>query len=667
MTAPRPKDTFTENLAQAHASLRAGRAATAERWLRTLAARFPGEANCLWLLGAALLDQDKIPESIATLEALLARFPDFANARVDLARACRRDGGAARAREEVRRVLEKMPHHHLAWFAYGDALVDLEQYADARVAFERARLTDPHRQRIEEATASLVVDDRKTSEGLFRKILQEDASHVAALCGLAALSLAADKPNDAERLLRHALKQTAHSPLAWRGLGQALVKLGRLEEAGAAARHLVKIEPENPQSWITIGTVSTRLMRQEEALEAYEQAARLQPEEVRLRLSIGHICKTLGRRSESEAAYKAALAMDPGIAEAYWSLADLKNYSFSDTEIAAMEQLLTDDKIERSNTAQLNFALGKAFEQRRQYADAFAHYARGNTLRRLDAPFDTGHFERRTARIRAFFDAAFFEHRAGSGDPDPAPIFIVGLPRSGSTLVEQILASHSRVEGTMELPNIINITHQFDDMAANRDGYPETVATAPVGLLSALGSRYLTETAPLRTGLEHFTDKLPNNFSHVGLIHAILPHATIIDARRHPMDCCFSTFKQHFAEGQTFSYDLGDLGRYYRCYLSLMDHWDAVLPGKVLHLQYEDLVRDPETNIRRLLDHCRLPFEAACLSFHQTRRSVRTASAEQVRQPIYTSGVGHWRHFEKELQPLRQALGNTLERFEHVH
>jgi hypothetical protein len=219
----------------------------------------------------------------------------------------------------------------------------------------------------------------------------------------------------------------------------------------------------------------------------------------------------------------------------------------------------------------------------------------------------------------------------------------------------------------MELPNIINITHQFDDMAASRDGYPETVGTAPDGLLNALGSRYLTETAPLRTGREHFTDKLPNNFSHVGLIHAILPHATIIDARRHPMDCCFSTFKQHFAEGQTFSYDLDDLGRYYRCYLSLMDHWDMVLPGKVLHLQYEDLVRDPETNIRRLLDHCRLPFEAACLSFHETRRSVRTASAEQVRQPIYTSGVGHWRHFEKELLPLRQALGNSLERFEHVH
>ena len=664
MNAPTPKSTFDERLRQAHVTLRAGRAATAERALRTLEAQFPGEMNCLWLLGAALLAQDKIAESIRMLERVLTRVPEFAHARVDLARAYRRDGRASEAREQVRRVLEKMPHHALAWLAYGDVLVDLEQYADERVAFERAHLSDPQRHNVEKATAALAADDRKASERIFRDILQADPSHVAALCGLAALSLAADVPHDAERLLRHALKQSEHNPLIWRGLSQVLMSLGRLEEADAAARRLTKIEPENPQSWITIGAVSTRLMRQEAALEAYEQAARLKPEEARLRLSIGHIHKTLGRRRESEAAYKAVLAMDPAHAEAYWSLADLKNYTFSDAEIAAMQGLLASNTRERSHAAQLHFALGRALEQRQQFPDAFASYARGNALRRLDAPFDIEHFERRTARIRALFATAFFAERAGSGAPSPAPIFIVGLPRSGSTLIEQILASHSRVEGTMELPNIINIAHQFDDMAAGRDGYPETVSSAPVGLLHALGSRYLEETAALRTGREHFTDKLPNNFSHVGLIHAILPRATIIDARRHPMDACFSTYKQHFADGQTFSYDLKDLGRYYRCYLSLMDHWDAVLPAKVLHLQYEALVRDPEANIRRLLDHCGLAFEAACLSFHETRRSVRTASAEQVRQPLYTSGLGYWRHFASQLEPLRLALGDSLGRFE---
>ncbi len=659
MSAPQ-STTFAEALGHAHGTLRAGRAASAERGLRALAAQFPGDANCLWLLGVALLDQDKIPESIATLEAVLGGAPDFANARVDLARAYRRSGQAARARAQVRRVLEKMPHHPLAWLAYADTLVDLEQYADARVAYERAQRCDPQRQQVAAATAALVADDRETAEHIFRDILRADPAHVAGLCGLAALSLAADKPNDAERLLRHALKQSASLPLAWRGLGQTLMALGRLVEADAAARRLLKVEPENPDSWITIAAVATRLMRQEEALEAYQQAARLKPEVMQLRMSIGHVHKTLGQRMESEAAYKAALAMDPGVAEAYWSLADLKNYTFSDAEIAAMQQLLASPGVARAALAQVQFALGKAFEQRQQYADAFSHYARGNMLRRLDTPFDIEHFERRTARIRAFFDAAFFARIAGSGDPSAAPIFIVGLPRSGSTLVEQILASHSRVEGTMELPNIITITHQFDDLLANRDGYPETVGTAPLGAFATLGTRYLEETAVLRTGREHFTDKLPNNFSHVGLIHAILPRATIIDARRHPMDSCFSLFKQHFAEGQTFSYDLLDLGRYYRCYRSLMDHWDSVLPGKVLHFQYEDLVRDPERNIRRLLEHCRLPFEAACLSFHETRRSVRTASAEQVRQPLYTSGVDHWRHFESELEPLRRALGDCL-------
>jgi tetratricopeptide (TPR) repeat protein len=663
MSAPHPQAAFEQSLHHAHAALRAGQAATAERALRALLSQRPAEVNCLWLLGAALLDQGRIPESIDTLDRVLASAPGFANARVDLARAHRRAGGAARARTEVRRVLETEPHHHRAWLAYGDVLVDLEQYADAQIAFERARLTDPHRRRVEEATAAMVAGDRRKPERIFREILVQDASHVAAACGLAALSLAADVPRDAERLLRHALRQSAHVPLAWRGLAQTLLALGRLQEADTAARHVSKIEPENPQTWTTIGGVATRLMRQEDALQAYQQAARFKPQEARLHMSVGHVHKTLGNRHESEAAYQAALAVDPGLGEAYWSLADLKNYSFSDAEVATMRRLLAGDPRDRGNEAQLRFALGKALEQRAQYAEAFAHYAAGNALRRLDAPFDIEKFERRSERIRAFFDREFFAAHAGTGDSSHAPIFIVGLPRSGSTLIEQILASHSHVEGTMELPNIVAIAHEFDDLRADRDGYPETVRQASDAQLTALGARYLAETAPLRRGRERFTDKLPNNFSHVGLIHAILPHATIIDARRHPLDACFSTFKQNFAHGQTFSYDLQHLGRYYRCYLSLMDHWDAVLPGKVLHVRYEELVRDPEKSIRSLLEHCQLPFEATCLRFHETKRSVRTPSAEQVRQPLYTSGVGYWRNFAAELDPLRRALGDSLERF----
>jgi tetratricopeptide (TPR) repeat protein len=664
MSAPAAQPTFRDTCRRAHAALRAGQAASAEARLRALNAKAPGEVNCLWLLGAALLAQDKIAAALETLERVVTAAPDFANARVDLGRAYRRDGRAAQAREELRRVLELNPTHHEAWLAYGDVLVELGQYTDARIAFERARLTDPFRERVEAGTAAMLAQDRKQAEAIFRDILKRDAGHATALCGLAALSLAAGVAVDAERLLRHALTQVAHLPLAWRGLGPVLLDMGRLIEADAATRHLLKIEPANPGNWIMLGAVSTRLMRQDEALRAYEEASRLDPKEIRLRMSIGHLHKTTGHRRECEEAYKRSLELDPGFAEAWWSLADLKNYVFSEAEVAAMQHLLASDARERSNEAQLHFALGKAFEQRQEYSQAFAHYARGNALKRVDAPFDIAQFEAKTARLRACFDAALFAARAGSGDPDAAPVFVVSLPRSGSTLIEQILASHSGIEGTMELPNMLTIVREFDQRHAQGDGYPESVPAAPRARLAALGRRYLEEIAPLRSGRAHFIDKMPNNFNHVGLIQLLLPNATVIDVRRHPMDTCFSNFKQHFAEGQSFTYDLEDLGRYYRCYLALMDHWDEVLPGKVLHVSYEALVREPEANVRRLLEHCRLPFEEACLAFHATRRAVRTASAEQVRQPLYSSGIGQWRPFARELEPLRRALGDCLERFE---
>lgn len=643
--------------------LRAGRFATAELKLRAIQAAAPGDLNSLRLLGSALLAQDKVPEAVRALERVAAAAPQFWLARTDLARAYRSAGRLEEARAELRRVVAAAPALDAAWLAYGDVLVDLEKYPDARFAYERARLTDPYRARIEEATRALTAEDRKAAETIFRDILKIDASHVGALCGLAAVSLTVSRARDAERLLRHALKQSAHLPLAWRGLCQTLVDLGRLPEAEAAVRRLLRIEPQNGKNWVLLGNVCARLMRQPEALQAFEEAMRLNPAEVRLPLSIGHLQKTLGDRRASEESYKACLRIDPAFGEAYWSLADLKNYRFSDAEIAAMQALLRGEGGEDNDQAQLHFALGRAHEQREQYARAFEHYAAGNARRRKTAPFDIALFEDKTRRVRSVFDADLFARLAAHGHEDPAPIFIVGLPRSGSTLVEQILASHSRVEGTFELPNVLTIVRELDHSDAAHDAYPEIVRTVPPAEFAALGRRYIEETSPLRTGRERFIDKMPNNFSHIGLIHAMMPRATIIDVRRHPLDACFSTFKQYFAEGQSFSYDLEHLGRYYRAYLSLMDHWDEVLPGKVLHLGYEALVGDPATHIRRLLEHCGLAFEPACLAFHETRRPVRTASAEQVRQPLYTSGVGYWKHFEAELEPLRRALGDSLERF----
>jgi tetratricopeptide (TPR) repeat protein len=646
--------------------LKTGRAATAERQLRAIQAAKPGEANSLHLLGAALLYQDKTTEAVEILERAVASRPNFWQARTDLARAYRAVGRREEARAELRRIVAAAPLLESAWLAYGDVLVELEKYPDAMFAYERARLADPHIRRIEEAREALSADAPKTAEAIFRDILRADPAHVAALCGLAAVSLTASRAQDAIRLLKHALKQSAHLPLARRGLSQALLAQAALSEAKATVLDLLKMEGENPGNWVLLGTVYTRLMRQEEALTAFEEAARLNPAEVRLRLSIGHLNKTLGRRSDCEQAYKRCLEMDPGMGEAYWSLADLKNYVFSDPEITSMQSLLKGEDGDDEDQAHLHFALGRAFEHKNDYPAAFDHYATGNRRRRKTVPFDIAAFENKTRRVRECFDCEFFASREGSGYPDPSPIFIVGLPRSGSTLVEQILASHSSVEGTFELPNLLTIVREFDHADAAHDAYPEIVRTAPPEYLGDLGRRYVEETAPLRGARQYFIDKMPNNFSHVGLIHAILPRAVVIDVRRHPMDACFSTYKQHFAEGQSFSYDLEDLGRYYRCYLSLMDHWDTVLPGKVLHLQYEQLIREPEAQIRRLLGHCSLPFEPACLAFHETKRPVRTASAEQVRQPLYTSGVGYWRHFEAQLAPLRHALGESLDRFSEI-
>jgi tetratricopeptide (TPR) repeat protein len=649
--------------AEALLALRSGRAATAERQLRAIQAAAPGDVNSLRLLGVALLDQAKIPAAIEALEGAVSGAPNFWPAHTDLARAYRAAGRLKEAREELRRVVAAEPALATAWLAYGDLLVDLEKYPDARVAYDRAQLSDPHRTRIEQATAAMLAENRTSAEAIFREILKVDPSHVGALCGLAAISLTVSRGKDALRLLQHALKQSAHLPLAWRGLSQTFVDLGRLPEAEAAVRRLLKIEPENAKNWVLLGTVCTRLMRQADALPAFEEAIRLNPGEVRLTLSIGHIHKTLGNRRESEAAYKECLRLDSAFGAAYWCLADLKNDEVGDTERGNMQSLLRGDGGDDTDQSQLHFALGRAFEQKKDYAAAFRHYSAGNTRRRKTVTFDIRKFENKTQRVRECFDAEFFAARAGAGYADPAPIFIVGLPRSGSTLIEQILASHSSVEGTFELPNVLTIVREFDHANPEHDAYPETVELAPFEQFAQLGRRYIEETAPLRSGRPRFIDKMPNNFSHVGLIQAMLPGATIIDMRRHPMDSCFSTYKQYFAEGQSFGYSLEDLGRYYRCYLSLMDHFDRVLSGKVLHLQYEALVRDPETNIRRLLAHCGLEFESACMSFHQTKRSVRTASAEQVRQPLYASGVGYWRHFESDLEPLRSALGDALARF----
>jgi tetratricopeptide (TPR) repeat protein len=389
------------------------------------------------------------------------------------------------------------------------------------------------------------------------------------------------------------------------------------------------------------------------------------PHAADIHLSLAHSLKTQGRQAEAIDAYRAATALRPHFGDAYWSLANLKTYRFADEEIARMRAEEAAPATPLVDRYHLCFALGKALEDRGHYAPSWRYYSQGNALKRSESRYRPELIETNTRRQIEVFTRAFLASRAGVGDPAPDPIFIVGLPRAGSTLIEQILASHSQVEGTQELADIPRIVLDLQGRDPDLDDprYPGVLAGMQGEAFRRLGEKYLRDTRVYRSGKPRFIDKMPNNFRHLGLIHLMLPNATIIDARREPMACCFSNLKQLFAAGQEFAYSIEDIARYYRTYLDLMRHWDDVLPGRVLRVHHEDVVDDLEGSVRRILDFCGLPFEPACLQFHKTERSVRTASSEQVRRPIFRDGLDQWTHYADHLAPLREMLGDALSRY----
>ncbi len=403
-----------------------------------------------------------------------------------------------------------------------------------------------------------------------------------------------------------------------------------------------------------------------QAIRDYETVLQDHPDQPKAWMSYGHALKTVGRGADSIAAYRRTIALLPGLGEAWWSLANLKTLRFSKADIDQMRAQLDRADLGDEDRLHLHFALGKAFEDEARFEDSFAHYLKANTLRRATLDYDPEETTRHLERSKAVFTPAFFAARTGVGCDAPDPIFILGLPRAGSTLIEQILASHSAVEGTMELPDIIALANRLDGRRRREEPsrYPEGLGELDAEALRALGEEFIERTRVQRKlGRPLFIDKMPNNFAHVGLIHLILPNAKIIDARRHPLGCGFSCFKQHFARGQGFTYDLADLGRYYADYAELMAHFDEVLPGRVHRVIYEELVQDPEAEVRRLLAYCGLAFEDQCLRFYENDRAVRTASSEQVRSPIFTDALDQWRRFEPWLGPLKAALGPHLEAY----
>jgi tetratricopeptide (TPR) repeat protein len=508
--------------------------------------------------------------------------------------------------------------------------------------------------RLFEAALALNENRLDVAERLLKPHLKDDPFDVAAIRMLAELAARIGRWRDAEHLLRRAVELAPHWPTAKANLALVLGRTGRPAEAMELLDDVFAAEPDQIGHWNLKAATLGRLGDFDEAIRLYEDVLAKTPEQPRVWLSYGHMLKTVGRQPEGIAAYRKAIELSPALGEAWWSLANLKTVSFDESDIAAMEQILATSSLGDEDRLHLDFALGKAKHDAGQTDEAFGHYARANALRLKIHPYRPEDVTRAVNRTIAAFTPAAIDERAG-GCPSPDPIFIVGLPRSGSTLIEQILASHSLVEGTSELPDI-------PALARETGKYPAGLLSLSEAERRRLGEEYLKRSAvQRRTGRPHFVDKLPNNWLFVPFILLILPNAKIVDARRHPLACCLSNFRQHFARGQAFTYDLEHLGRYYSDYVRLMTHVDAIFPGRVHRVIYERMVQDTEAEVRALLDHCGLPFEPECLEFHKTERAVRTASSEQVRRPIYTDATEEWRPYEHHLKPLKAALGPALE------
>jgi tetratricopeptide (TPR) repeat protein len=509
------------------------------------------------------------------------------------------------------------------------------------------------------------------AETLIRRFLLEAGDHPEAMRVLAQIGHKRNVLDDAEALYAGVLAMVPDHHDAREEYVQVLIALHKFPQARDTLEPLLKLDSINHVYRTHAATIQVGLGDSESVIPEYramlseisDDAPAAVLRRADLNLWLGHALKTVARTDEAIVAYMAATAERPDFGDAWWSLANLKTYRFAAQSIAVMRERLGDPATAEIDRIHIAFALGKALEDQGDYDGSWAAYTQGNSMHRASNGFVPAIFENNTREQKRVCTAAFFAERSGWGFDDPAPIFVLGLPRSGSTLIEQILASHSMVEGTQELPDIQRIVHELQGRELNFDEplYPGVLPELDEAAIRRFGAQYLADTMPNRTlGRPYFIDKMPNNFRHIGLIHLILPNAKIIDARRDPMSCCFSNFKQLFAQGQEFTYGIEDIARYYRTYVELMDHWNTVLPGRVLRVQHEEVVDDLEGSVRRILDYCGLPFEAACIEFHKTKRSVRTPSSEQVRQPIFRDGLDQWKKFDPWLDPLRAALGPEL-------
>jgi len=627
--------------------------------LSGIATEVPENRDVLYMIAVNQRYLGHGAEALAALDELARFHPGFSRLFQERGHTLRMLGQRKGAIAAYRRAVELNPSlpsswRNLAVLCREEGMARDAEHA-AQVADNLARMPPA----VVSANSMFAEGETVPAERLVREHLQRHPQDIEAMRLLARIGMKMGVLDDAEFLLESVLEFDPRYHAARYDYATVLIERQKHAQALEQLEQLLALDAGNAAFRTLKANALTGLGRHEESLRLFNELRADSPNDHTLQLAIGHAQKTIGQQAEAIESYRRADDLRPGFGDAWWSLANLKTYRFTDAEIERMRGYESAAATGDEDRLHLCFALGKALGDRRAFAESFDYFARGNGLKRSQVSHDAGHLEQRLRLQMQICTREFFAARAGAGCPADDPIFIVGLPRAGSTLIEQILASHSAVEGTRELADIPRLVHQLNGRESDQvqARYPGVLAELDVGEFRRFGEQYIADTRIYRSGKPRFIDKMPNNFRHIALIHLILPNARIIDARRDPMDCCFSNFRQLFANGQEFTYSLEDIGRYYRIYVELMQHWDRVLPGRVLRVQHEQLIDDLEGSVRRMLEHCGLAFEPACLEFHRTERSVRTASSEQVRRPINREGVGQWRDYEAYLAPLKAALG----------
>jgi tetratricopeptide (TPR) repeat protein len=654
---PPPSRIETE-VRRVRATLERSEFAPALAALQPLLTEAPEHRDVLYMTAVAQRYLQRIPEALVTLSRLEEFHPDYPRLYQERGHCYVALRSAAPAIEAFEHAVKMSPALPASWKALEVLYRMTGRTAEARKAAAEVENLAKLPPEIVTAFSMFADNEISDAEDLLRRYLLTHGNHVEGMRLLAQIGVKMDVYDDAEILLESALALAPNYDALRYDYALILLRRHKHVRAREEMEKLLRKDPGNRDYRTTHATICTGFGDYEKALPLYREILNETPDRPELHLSIAHALKTVGRTGEAIASYRAAAATRPRFGDAYWSLANLKTYRFTDAEIAQMRADEAAPRVGLEDRYHLCFALGKALEDRAEYAESFQYYERGNALKKSESRYRPEPLER-NARLQAeVCTRDFFSARQGVGCDSPAPIFIVGLPRSGSTLLEQILASHSRVEGTMELADILRMVQDLQGRETKDSipRYPGILTELKPEDFQRLGEKYLADTRVYRTDKPFFIDKMPNNFRHLGLIHLILPNAKIIDARRDPLACCFSNYKQLFASGQQFTYSVEDITRYYRMYVDLMAHWERALPGKVLRIQHEEVVEDLEANVRRILEFCNLDFEPACVDFHKTERRVHTASSEQVRQPINRDGVDQWRNFDPWLGPLKKAL-----------